>query len=36
MKISEEEEKLVSKDIVKLQVTNYQQAHWRDKLIDIV
>ena len=35
-KISEEEEKLVSKDIVKIAVTNYQEAHWREKLIDIV
>ena len=26
-KISEEEEKLVSKDIVKIKVTNYQESH---------
>ncbi len=35
-KISEEEEILVSKDIVKIRVTNYQEAHWREKLVDIV
>ena len=35
-KISEEEERLVSKDIVKNGVTNYQEAHWREKLVDIV
>ena len=35
-KISEEEEKLVSKDIVKIKVTNFQEAHWREKLVDIV
>ena len=35
-KISEEEEKLVSKDIVKHKVTNYQEAHWREKVEDIV
>ena len=35
-KISEEEERLVSKDIVKFLVTNYQEAHWREKLVDIV
>ena len=35
-KISEEEERLVSKDIVKNEVTNYQEAHWREKLVDIV
>ena len=35
-KISEEEERLVSKDIVKIKVTNYQEAHWREKLVDIV
>ena len=35
-KISEEEERLVSKDIVKIVVTNYQEAHWREKLVDIV
>ena len=35
-KISEEEEKLVSKDIVKIEVTNYQEAHWREKLVDII
>ena len=35
-KISEEEERLVSKDIVKIEVTNYQEAHWREKLVDIV
>ena len=35
-KISEEEEKLVSKDIVKIKVTNYQEAHWREKVKDIV
>ena len=32
----EEEERLVSKDIVKIEVTNYQEAHWREKLVDIV
>ncbi len=36
LKISEEEERLVSKDIVKIEVTNYQEAHWREKLVDIV
>ena len=35
-KESEEEEKLVSKDIVKIKVTNFQEAHWREKLMDIV
>ena len=35
-KRSEEEEKLVSKDIVKNTVTNFQEAHWREKLVDIV
>ena len=35
-KVSEEEERLVSKDIVKIEVTNYQEAHWREKLVDIV
>ena len=35
-KISEEEEKLVSKDIVKIIVTNFQEAHWREKLVGIV
>ena len=35
-KESEEEEKLVSKDIVKFKVTNFQEAHWREKLVDIV
>ena len=35
-KISEEEEKLVSKDIVKIEVTNFQEAHWREKLVGIV
>ena len=35
-KVSEEEERLVSKDIVKIIVTNYQEAHWREKLVDIV
>ena len=34
-KESEEEERLVSKDIVKIEVTNYQEAHWREKLVDI-
>ena len=34
-KISEEEERLVSKDIVKIKVTNFQEAHWREKLVDI-
>ena len=34
--MSEEEEKLVSQDIVKLIVTNSQEAHWREKLVDIV
>ena len=35
-KESEEEEKLVSKDIVKKEVTNFQEAHWREKLVEIV
>ena len=35
-KESEEEERLVSKDIVKNIVTNFQEAHWREKLADIV
>ena len=35
-KESEEEEILVSKDIVKNEVTNLQEAHWREKLADIV
>ena len=35
-KESEEEEKLVSKDIVKNRVTNFQEAHWREKLVSIV
>ena len=35
-KISEEEERLVSKDIVKFEVTNFQEAHWREKLVGIV
>ena len=35
-KESEEEERLVSKDIVKLKVTNFQEAHWREKLVGIV
>ena len=35
-KISEEEEILVSKDIVKIEVTNYQESRWREKLVDIV
>ena len=35
-KISEEEEKLVSKDIVKNEVTNYQEIHWREKVVEIV
>ena len=35
-KISEEEEKLVSQDIVKIKVTNCQESHWREKYVDIV
>ena len=35
-KESEEEERLVSKDIVKHEVTNFQEAHWREKLVGIV
>ena len=35
-KESEEEEKLVSKDIVKNEVTKFQEAHWREKLVGIV
>ena len=35
-KISEEEEKLVSQDIVKIKVTNYQESHWREKHVSIV
>ena len=35
-KESEEEERLVSKDIVKIKVTNFQEAHWREKLVGIV
>ena len=31
---SEEEEKLVSQDIVKIH-TNSQEAHWREKHVDI-
>ena len=34
-KESEEEERLVSKDIVKNEVTNFQESHWREKLDDI-
>ena len=34
-KESEEEEKLVSKDIVKIKVTKFREAHWREKLDDI-
>ena len=34
-KESEEEERLVSKDIVK-KVTKFQEAHWREKLVSIV
>ena len=34
-KISEEEEKLVSKDIVKIKVTNYQESHWREKYMSL-
>ena len=34
-KISEEEERLVSKDIVKKEVTNYQEIHWREKVKEI-
>ena len=26
----------ISKDIVKNEVTNFQEAHWREKLVDIV
>ena len=33
-KRSEEEEKLVSQDIVKIH-TNSQEAHWREKHVDI-
>ena len=32
----EEEEKLVSQDIVKLIVTNYQEAHWREKYTSLI
>ena len=35
-KISEEEEILVSKDIVKIEVTNYQEAHWREKYVRLI
>ena len=35
-KESEEEERLVSKDIVKKGVTKFQEAHWREKLVGIV
>ena len=35
-KISEEEERLVPKGIVKNKVTKYQESHWREKLVDIV
>ena len=35
-KESEEEERLVSKDIVKNEVTKFQEAHWREKLVEIV
>ena len=34
--MSEEEERLVSKDIVKKGVTKFQEAHWREKLVGIV
>ena len=34
-KESEEEEKLVLQDIVKIKVTNFQEARWREKLVDI-
>ena len=34
--MSEEEERLVSKDIVKNKVTKHQEAHWREKVIEIV
>ena len=34
-KESEEEERLVSKDIVKNIVTNLQEARWREKLVEI-
>ena len=32
----EEEEKLAPQGIVKFLVTNSQEAHWREKLVDIV
>ena len=32
----EEEEKLVPQGIVKLIVTNSQEAHWREKLVSLV
>ena len=35
-KISEEEERLVPKGIVKNKVTKYQESHWREKLVEIV
>ncbi len=35
-KITEEEEKLGSKDGVKIEVTKYQESHWREKLVEIV
>ena len=35
-KESEEEERLVTTDIVKNQVTNFQEAHWRENLVGIV
>ena len=34
--MSEEEEKLVSQDIVKIKVTNHQESHWQEKHNDIV
>ena len=35
-KITEEEERLGSKDGVKIEVTKYQESHWREKLVEIV
>ena len=35
-KVIEEEEKLDPKGIVKILVTKYQEAHWREKHIDLV
>ena len=35
-KITKKEEKLGSQEGVKIKVTKYQEARWREKLVDIV